>query len=294
MPASAPAVASAPLYPLAAERELAAVLAAFRRDGYARLGAVLDAAGAARLAARAGAVMQGETAVDGLFYQHDSRSGRYEDLEYGRGWTGPSPHYRKIEGLERDPLFRCWLENALFARIAHAVLGPSVTLYRAVLWNKAPRAGMVLPWHQDDGAFWGIDRPPCLQIWTALDDAPVAAGCVEVVPGSHHAGLASAQGGTVQPDALQAAAAETRALALPVRAGEALLLHNHIWHRSGRNASAQPRRALSVSYLHGATRCRRQRRAPRRFISLFEPPASTADSDTLAPSSTPLAGPGVP
>ena len=50
--------------------------------------------------------MDGDRQYDGLFFQHDSASGRYEDLEYGRGWVGPSRAYRKIEGLERDPVFR--------------------------------------------------------------------------------------------------------------------------------------------------------------------------------------------
>ncbi len=55
----------------------------------------------------------------------------------------------------------------------------------------------MLPWHQDGGRFWGLDRDPILQIWTALDDAPVAAGCVEVLPGSHRDGLATPLGGLV-------------------------------------------------------------------------------------------------
>ena len=70
-------------------------------------------------------------------------------------------------------LFFEWIENALFARIARSVLGDEVALYRAVLWNKAAQTGMNLPWHQDDGRFWGLDRAPSLQIWTALDDASV-------------------------------------------------------------------------------------------------------------------------
>jgi hypothetical protein len=48
-----------------------------------------------------------------------------------------------------------------------------------------------------------------------------------------------------------------------------LLIHNHVWHRSGRTATGKPRRALSVCYMEGATRCRRQKRAPRTFVRLF-------------------------
>lgn len=249
---------------------LDAPLRDFARDGYAKLGRVLASEAAEALRARSDALMSGEVRYPGLFYQHDSDTGRYEDLEFGAGWVGPSRNYRKLEKLELDALFLEWIENPLFERIAREILGDEIALYRAVLWNKAPNAGMDLPWHQDDGVFWGIDRPPCLQIWTALDDAPIEAGCIEVVPGSHRAGLASALGGTVRQDQLDRANAEADRVALPVVAGEALLIHNHVWHRSGRNATPHARRGIGIAYLDGATRCTRKRRSPRQFMRLFQ------------------------
>lgn len=258
------------LLPGCIDLALDAPLSDFARDGYARLGPVLSPEAAALLRERAHALMLGDVRYPGLFYQHDSATGRYEDLEFGAGWVGPSHRYRKLEKLEIDPLFMRWIENPLFGRIAREILGDEVSLYRAVLWNKAPRAGMELPWHQDDGVFWGIDRPPSLQIWTALDDAPIEAGCVEVIPGSHHNGLASPLGGTVRQDQLALSNADRERVPLPVATGEALLIHNHVWHRSGRNATPKPRRAIGIAYLSGATRCTRKRRAPREFKRVFE------------------------
>jgi len=257
------------LHPGSVDQDLEATLSHFFEHGYARLGLVLACDAARDLRERANALMLGEVQYPGLFYQHDSETGRYQDLEFGAGWVGPSLRYRKLEKLELDPLFRVWIENPLFGRIAHAVLGDRVALYRAVLWNKAARAGMDLPWHQDDGVFWGLDRPPCLQVWTALDDAPVEAGCVEVVPGSQSDGLASRHGGTVQWDRLEQARAQARRVALPVKSGEALLIHNHVWHRSGRNATDLARRAIGISYISGDTRCLRRRRAAREFVRVF-------------------------
>ena len=154
-----------------------------------------------------------------------------------KGWQGPSPEYRKIEKLELDPLFRAWMTNALFERIARRLIAGPIALYRAVLFTKSAAGGTALPWHQDGGRFWGLDRPPELQIWTALDDCPVEAGCVEVVDGSHAAGLATAEGGVIS-DALLARrpTPKRRALPLPTRAGEGLLIHNHLWHRSRRES----------------------------------------------------------
>lgn len=257
------------LLPNQADLALEAPLAHFEEHGYARLGPVLAPDAAQALCERSDELMLGERQIPGLFYQHDSATGRYEDLAFGAGWVGPSRCYRKLEKLELDPLFREWIENPLFARIARAVLGDAITLYRAVLWNKARHTGMALPWHQDDGAFWGIDRPPSLQIWTALDPAPKDAGCLEFVPGSHHAGLATELGGTVPNDRLEAADAEGRAVAVPAAAGDALLIHNHVWHRSGRNQTALPRRGFGISYLSADTRCKRKKRAPRVFSPVF-------------------------
>ena len=249
---------------------LEAPLARFAEQGYARLGPVLTASGAEALRGRAAEIMQGKLHDPGMFYQHDAPTGAYDDLAFNKGWVGPSPNYRKIERLERDPLFLRWVENPFFARLTETVLGQGVQLYRMVLWNKAPGGGMAVPWHQDDGRFWGLNQAPMLQVWTALDDAPEASGCLEVVPGSHHPGLATPEGGTVTQACLQEADAEGRAVALPARAGESVLVHNHVWHRTGRNQTPRPRRAISVSFLGPDVRCTRRRRAPRQFLKLFE------------------------
>ncbi len=258
------------LLPGTAQTDLEAPLASFAENGFARLGLVMDPAMLAQLRERADATMLAETNDLHLFFQHDPGSGRYEDLEYGQGWRGPSLAYRKIEKLERDSVFRSWIENDLFARVARATIGEEVTIYRAVLWNKAADGGTKLPWHQDDGPFWGLDRPPCLQIWTALDDAPVEAGCLEVLPGSHRRGLATTDGGTVPDELTLASCSKDATMLLPAKAGESILLHNHTWHRSGHNKTPQPRRALSISFLSGDTRCTRKRRAPREFTQVFK------------------------
>lgn len=226
---------------------------------------MLDERDAARLAARASAIMAGEVTPERWFYQHDSPTGRYEDLAYGAGFVGPSQAYRKVEGLERDPLFRAWIEHPALESLVRSEISGPVALCRAVLWNKAAGGGTELPWHQDGGPFWGLSQQPELQLWTALDDAPVESGCVEVALRTHRGGLATREGGTV-PTALSATVTAT---ALPARRGDVLLLHNLVWHRSGANRTEAPRRALSVCYMSAQTRCTRKRK-PRQFMRLFE------------------------
>ena len=255
--------------PDAENMNLSDALSAFHREGYARLGMVFQASFINTLSTRAASLLSRETSFPGMFYQHDSPTGSYTDLRFNAGWVGPSSRYRKVESLEQDPVFLDWMQNALFERIVHTLLGAPVTLYRSVLWNKAPRVGMAVPWHQDDGKFWGLDRPPSVQIWTALDDAPIDAGPLEVVPGSHLRGLASPEGGTITDSALKSANAEENHLSLPAQRGECILIHNHTWHRTARNRTDHPRKAISLSFLSADTRCTRTRRAPRTFLPMF-------------------------
>jgi ectoine hydroxylase-related dioxygenase (phytanoyl-CoA dioxygenase family) len=258
------------LHPLAGAVDVETAIAHFRAHGWASLGRVASDEGLERLRARADDLMLGRMVHEGLFFQRDASTGRYGELAFGRGWEGPSLCYRKIEKLERDPLFRAWLENAVFERVVRAIVGDEAALYRATLFTKSARGGTELPWHQDGGSFWGLDRDPELQIWTALDEVPFESGCVEVLEASHAAGLATPLGGTIPREIVDRARADKRKIALPARAGEALLIHNWLWHRSGVNATGLARRAFSVAYMPASTRCLRRKRAPRSFVRVFE------------------------
>jgi len=256
----------ASLAPLDAE-----AIAHYRAFGWARLGPVLSEEKLAPLRARADEIMLGKVTYPHLFFQLDADSGNYEELSRGKGFQGPSLRYRKIEKLERDPLFRELIELPRFGDIAHSVLGPEISLYRAVLFSKSAEGGTHLPWHQDAGTFWGLTKDPELQIWTALDDAPEDSGCVEVIPKSHLGGIATPLGGVVPDYVTIPAKAEERAIKIPARAGESLLIHNHCWHRSGINTTGKPRRALTICLLDGETKCRRKK-GPREFVRLYESP----------------------
>ncbi len=243
----------------------------FRNQGYARLGRVLDDGGLAQLRARAEDLMLGRVVYPGMFFQMDSETGRYEDAPIGLGWQGPSLAYRKLEKLEMDPLFLEWIRNPLFERVARAEISGGVVLYRAILFNKGVPGGSDIPWHQDGGKLWGLSQSPHLQIWTALDDAPTDGGCLEVVPGSHAWGLATELGGVVPPDKVAAGEAEKHAVALPAMAGESILIHNNLWHRSGRSRTGKRRLGFSICYMSDQTKCLRKKRAPRKFFEVFGP-----------------------
>jgi hypothetical protein len=253
------------------DEEVSQALAHYDAHGYARLGRLLDDAGLEALRTRTGDLMLGRVTYPGLFFQMDAATGRYEDAPLGLGWQGPSLAYRKLEKLEKDPLFLAWLENPAFERLVKARIPGPVVIYRAIVFSKGEAGGSNLPWHQDGGQLFGLTREPDLQIWTALDDAPEDGGCIEVVPGSHKGGIARQLGGLVPKDMLEAAGAEERRVLLPVKAGECLLIHNHVWHRSGRSQTGRMRRAFSTCYMSAETRCTRKKN-PRVFPKVFRRP----------------------
>jgi len=252
-------------------KDVGTIIDAYRRDGFAHVPNVFDEPILRTLRARAEDIMHGRLPQEqGLFFQLDTTSGNYEDLEFGNGWQGPSDNYRKIEKLERDPMFRAIIEHPFFESIVRSVIDGGVSMYRAILMTKAARGGTVLPWHQDAGKFWGLDRDPPIQIWTALDDAPVEAGCLEVLPGSHARGLVTPLGGLVPEARAREEDAERKRVQVPARAGDVVVLHNLAWHRSGTNRTDHPRRAFSVCYMSDATKCTRKKRAPRTFVKVFD------------------------
>lgn len=258
------------LLPQAEQLDLGPAIQHFEQHGYARLGRVLSDEGIAALSNRADDLMMGRITYPGMFFQMDSPTGRYEDAPIGLGWQGPARTYRKLEKLELDPLFREWINNPLFERIARARIDGAVVLYRCIVFNKGDLGGSNIPWHQDGGRLWGLSEDPHLQIWTALDDAPLDGGCLEVVPGSHTQGLATSLGGVVPQDKVDAASAETKAVALPAVAGESILVHNTVWHRSGKGRPGRRRLGISICYMSAETRCLRKKRAPRQFFAAFD------------------------
>lgn len=257
------------LLPRASSLDLAPALARLDADGFAPLGPVLEPAGLEALRARAAALMLGEVAYPGMFFQLDAESGDYRDAPLGKGWQGPSLRYRKLEKLELDPLFLQWIRNPLFERLARARIAGEPALYRAILFNKSAEGSTEIPWHQDGGRLWGLSEEPALQLWTALDDAPEGGGCLEFLPGTHRGGLATPLGGVVPADQVAAADADARAVPVPAAAGEAVLLHPLVWHRSGRSLPGVRRLGFSICLLGAAARCVRRKKAPRVFLRPF-------------------------
>ncbi len=227
---------------------------AFYEQGYLLLGRVLDQDSLAALQQRIDAIMLGQIRYPGMYFQLDSETGNYGDVGSGGEWAVSSLNYRKIQDLEKDDLFLDYMQHPLYRAITRRLVGENVSIFRAMFMNKPAGKGTYLPYHQDAGSQWQLDRDPDITVWTALDEATEANGCVQVIPGSHKLGLLSERGHTITPEQEAEHAPEAKSRFLEVEAGEAILLHNLLLHRSGINKTNNSRRAFSVCYMDASIR----------------------------------------
>jgi ectoine hydroxylase-related dioxygenase (phytanoyl-CoA dioxygenase family) len=230
----------------------------YEEQGYLRLGRTLGPGELSALQERIDAIMLGTADVDydRLLMQLDSTTGKYEDAgAQSRGHKGATLGYRKIQELEIDPLFRAYTEAPLFKDICARVYGADTPIasFRAMFMNKPANQGTWLPWHQDRWS--SLDRDPLITVWTALDPATVANGCVQIIEGSHRFGLLNPDhpSGFVSEEQAAELLQKYPVVHLELEPGEAVLLHNWLLHASDVNRSSVSRRAFSVCYMDGRT-----------------------------------------
>ena len=143
--------------------------------------------------------------------------------------------------------------------IVESLIGTEIQLFHdQALYKPAYHGGEVF-WHQDN-AYWQCDPPNLVSIWIALDDADEENGCMNVIPGSHLEGLTShgrakSEKGEL-PALLEVDADETRAVAVPVKAGYVMVHHCMTLHQTNSNRSPRDRRAMVIHYMSTGTRNR--------------------------------------
>lgn len=226
----------------------------FFETGYLRLGRVVPQEAIQTLCDRIDDIMLGRVRYEGLPMQLDSATGSYGDVPaQSRSFEVATLTYRRVDDLQRDPLFLAYMQHPLFRQITARLIGPDVSIFRAMFMNKPANRGTVLPWHQDIGIGWGLDANPIVTIWTALDEATAENGCMQIIPGSHTLGVLNERHFPSEGQLAQHAKEED-CIYLEAEPGEAILMHNFLLHRSGVNRVDRPRRAFSFACMDAATR----------------------------------------
>lgn len=164
-------------------------------------------------------------------------------LKIQREWATLVDKYAEEIGVGADLYLReisqwrdLWKEHALFydllaSRLAALAawgleLPGSRLLHDHFIRKNADGSNGEIPWHQDS-MYWPVDRTGC-STWLAVDDVGVDSGCLEVVAGSH-------LGAASQPLDFMASGVhfdQDRITALPVQAGDVVLMNSKTWHTS--------------------------------------------------------------
>ena len=247
--------------------------AEFDTEGFVRLGKIAPDDTLHSMQRRIDEIMLGEADLDydRMLMQLDSSDGAYDSAgEQTRGHKGKTLNYRKIQLLERDPIFLAYMQLPIFEEAARHFYGDlPVAAFRAMFMNKPAGLGTVLPLHQD--RWRALDRDPQLTIYTALDAATEENGCVEIIPRTQHEILNPKHpSGFLTPEMEEKFVDDPRRIPLLLAPGEVVLMHPWTIHGSGVNKTDHSRRAFSVCLMDARTMSQRYNRPASRSIIFGE------------------------
>ena len=170
-----------------------------------------------------------------------------------------------LQGPQRSKshlLFK-WVDDLMrHAKILDAVedlIGPDILCWNTLFWIKESGSESFVSWHQDLN-YWGLDNSELVTVWLALSPASLESGCMRVLPRSHLEELMPHQDRYDDANMLtrgQEVAVdvdETKAVAMPLKAGEVSVHNVRVAHASGPNLSADRRIGLSLHYIPTKTK----------------------------------------
>jgi ectoine hydroxylase-related dioxygenase (phytanoyl-CoA dioxygenase family) len=183
--------------------------------------------------------------------------GRLQNVQSGKDADEAAQVYQLRTAHLLHERFDAFVRDDRILDIVESIIGPNIRLVHYQGLYKPPRSGGEVGWHQDDYYFriTHRKRDGMVSCWVALDDATVENGCLWYVPGGHQMLLPHVQNWDPQVKkgfyfsipALDDDLAK-RAIPVPVRKGQMLLHHGLMPHRSLKNESERPRRALAMHF----------------------------------------------
>lgn len=174
--------------------------------------------------------------------------------------TRPGVHWRKHETLGRvadrlDPVrtisepYAAVARDARLMGLAADALGARSALFKDKLIMKPP--GVFGYGLHHDYAYWadlGVAADEFVTLFLALDPSDAASGALELFPGLHRRTLPPHPEDPLDLDA--AAVAGERSVMPTLAAGDVLMFHGLVPHRSAPNRSEHSRRVYIVTYMH--------------------------------------------
>lgn len=139
------------------------------------------------------------------------------------------------------------------------LLGPNFFVWGSNFFIKEPHTPSTVGWHQD-AYYWPLDPHESLTVWLAFDDSTVENGAMNVIPGSHRAGLLKHTRilGTDSVLTLECERGQFRedaAVSVTLRAGEISIHDDKLVHGSPANRSDARRAGLTMRYSRTNVKC---------------------------------------
>ncbi len=141
---------------------------------------------------------------------------------------------------------------------AQQLCGPDVLVLASRFWIKEAGDNRFVSWHQDT-TYFGLEPDIYFNMWIALSEASVEAGCMRFYPGSHKQGLVEHEM-ALSPDNLLTRGQtirhvdDNKGVALGLKPGECSIHHGHVMHWSPPNASADRRIGFGLSLIPARVR----------------------------------------
>ena len=149
--------------------------------------------------------------------------------------------------------------NTVILDYVEDLLGPDFFLWGSNFFIKEPHTPSTVGWHQD-AYYWPLDPHESLTAWLAFDDSTVENGAMEVIPGSHTAGLLkhvrnSATSSVLTLECERGQFSEDTRKPVTLRAGEISIHDDKLVHGSPPNTSDHRRAGLTIRYSRTNVKC---------------------------------------
>ncbi len=155
---------------------------------------------------------------------------------------------RKISNfVEYDARLKALAYHPQLLAVLRQLLGDEPILFQDMGLIKPPRLGREKPWHQDLSYFNYEPTGKVVGVWIALDEATIANGCMQLLPGLHK------DGPIVHWKRRDWQMCDNEVLgrtsvAVPLKPGGLLLFDGLLPHGTPHNSSGKRRRALQFHY----------------------------------------------
>lgn len=192
--------------------------------------------------------------ADDYFLASDNAISFFFDKNKGRSSGNPFSMLNKVgHGLHNlCPVFRRFSHQEKFYSLLKELGHRKPLAIQSMFIFKQSKFGDEVPAHQD-ATFLYTEPNSVIGIWFALEDADQENGCLWVLPKGHKAGLKNRflkQGSKVSFQEEQKISWPKEAfIPVPVKAGDAIVLHGLLPHFSEQNLSEKTRYAYTIHFI---------------------------------------------